>query len=353
MTEKNIKIIPLIPKPIHKEYCDKYKERLEMLRSVPPNEVFHTYETIKWLRRSQSKTAIKKSINSLIKKPQIELKQSRSFTAPKKQKIRIVINPKYFFTKGTFEKILKLKELFLDFDKDGNRKMEIEEMTAMFNINNVHATTEDIKQLLFKNKNTQKLFLNFYQFVQFSLGNDYDFRLFMREQRKNQILQPGETNYLPMNFNLLLDYFLTKGEERRSVAKITNSINIIDDIIINNKTKIENIDAFIRMNSEIKINNIMDEFSKLFSLTTNGTPEEFQAKRKRTKKRTSIAMIKCNGAFSNAIKENMIAQEKPRVLKLPKLVKHKENILIYKKINHYHNSKFDISKENTRVNTVV
>ena len=107
------------------------------------------------------------------------------------------------------------------------------------------------------------------------------------------------------------------------------------------------------MNSEIKINNIMDEFSKLFSLTTNGTPEEFQAKRKRTKKRTSIAMIKCNGAFSNAIKENMIAQEKPRVLKLPKLVKHKENILIYKKINHYHNSKFDISKENTRVNTVV
>ena len=27
----------------------------------------------------------------------------------------------------------------------------------------------------------------------------------------------------------------------------------------------------------------MDEFSKLFSLTTNGTPEEFQAKRKRTK----------------------------------------------------------------------
>jgi hypothetical protein len=61
----------------------------------------------------------------------------------------IWINPKYFFSKEVYESILKLKEIFLQFDEDGSRKMEIDEMTTMFNTNNINVTEEDLCGLFF------------------------------------------------------------------------------------------------------------------------------------------------------------------------------------------------------------
>ena len=70
------------------------------------------------------------------------------------------------------KKILKLKEIFLEFDEDGSRTMEIDEMVEMFNQNNISATMDELVTLFFKGKkfkseNIEKLFLNFYQFMMF------------------------------------------------------------------------------------------------------------------------------------------------------------------------------------------
>ena len=81
----------------------------------------------------------------------------------KLEELDILIDFKYDSDNDTF-KLINAKETIEELIKkyiDLKEKMEIEEMTAMFNINNVHATTEDIKQLLFKNKKTQKLFFVF------------------------------------------------------------------------------------------------------------------------------------------------------------------------------------------------
>lgn len=323
---------------IQTECCEKYQSRIEKLKPIFPDDKFYSFDTIKWLIRSQSKESLKKSINSLIEKPK-QKKKSKSFSKYKqKKKICIVINPKYFCTKTTFEKILKLKELFLDFDKDRNSKMEIGEITNMFNINGIPATTEDIKQLIFKNKQTQKLFLNFYQFVQFSLQSDYDFRLFMREQKKIQKNSKNNTNYLPMNFNLLLDYFIAKGEERKSIQKIKSSINSIGKLINENQKNVSNLQNFVKLNEEIQVNNIMEEFSKLFNLTTNFNKEERDSPNKE-KHFNKHKLLNCKGMFSNVIKHNIDNHKFNNIQTLPE-INTKKNNFFKKKINHYHQSSF-------------
>ena len=62
------------------------------------------------------------------------------------------INPKYFFTKTTFENVLKLKKIFLEFDKDGNRRMELDEMLEMFMSNKISANINDLVELFFRGK---------------------------------------------------------------------------------------------------------------------------------------------------------------------------------------------------------
>ena len=48
----------------------------------------------------------------------------------------IDINPKYFFNKRTWETVLKLKQIFLDFDEDGNNNkgMDYAMMAALIEL---------------------------------------------------------------------------------------------------------------------------------------------------------------------------------------------------------------------------
>ena len=75
---------------------------------------------------------------------------------PEREK-HVNINPKYFFDQKTFQKILKFKEIFLEFDEDQSRKMEIDEMVEMFNQNHIDANLEDLRNLFFKDKHEKTL----------------------------------------------------------------------------------------------------------------------------------------------------------------------------------------------------
>jgi hypothetical protein len=154
------------------------------------------------------------------------------------------INPKYFFEKETFEKILKLRELFLEFDEDGSRKMELDEMLTMFNQNRINADIKELVNLFFKNKkfkekDIMKLYLDFYQFMEFAINKEQDFRDFMREikekYKRSKDWKDDHNTYLPMDFNLVLDYFIIKGKERSAIEIIENSINAMDKVLNNDK----------------------------------------------------------------------------------------------------------------------
>ena len=229
------------------------------IKSLKPNPKYHNFSTIKWLRRKYSNSVLEKSINTLLPdngKPVIpddeseedkkhrELIEFLESLKPIIEKEKNVnINPKYFFDKITYEKILKLKEIFLEFDEDGSRKMELDEMYTMFNQNNIFADLNELVNLFFKNnkpkkKNIMNLYLDFYQFMQFALNKEQDFRNFMREIKKkykkdknHKFTDENESIYLPMSFNLILDYFIAKGKERSAIDEIKKSMNNMDDIL--------------------------------------------------------------------------------------------------------------------------
>ena len=258
--------------PFSKRVRLPLEERKRLIREQKPNRIYHDFYMIKWLRNKYSDSLIEKSVFSMLPdngKPLVpedespeekkhrllmEFLDSLYKKVPEREKY-VNINPKYFFDQKTFQKILKFKEIFLEFDEDQSRKMEIDEMVEMFNQNHIDANLEDLRNLFFKDKHVKKedimkLYLDFYQFMNFALTKDQDFRQFMREikaKRKSKIKdgknnEEDEVGYLPMNFNLMFDYFLMKGKERASYEEITKSIVEMDKIINNNKN-IDNVNT--------------------------------------------------------------------------------------------------------------
>ena len=257
--KKQINFIKLTkPKsPFSKKILESPEEKKVKIESMRPSKKYHNFHTIKWLRQKYSNSLLEKSINTLLPdngRPVIPDDESENDRKHRKlmeflestkpvieREKNVNINPKYFFDKKTFEKILKLKEIFLEFDEDGSRKMEIDEMLEMFNQNNICAELNELVQLFFKDdkskcKNIMSLYLDFYQFMLFALNNEQDFRNFMRDIKekykkdKKKYEKEGKT-YLPMSFNLVLDYFIIKGKERSSLEIIKKSMEDIDSVL--------------------------------------------------------------------------------------------------------------------------
>ena len=182
------------------------------------------------------------------------LEYLNSFKGPIGKERFVNINPKYLFNESTFKKILKLREIFLEFDSRGNLEMDFDEIVKMFNQNHIKADKNDIVNLFFKDKKIKKeddilkLHLDFYQFINFALEKEQDFREFMRrikqkykkkeddnyDDKDEYNTKKSESVYLPMNFNLVLDYFINKEKERHSIDIMKNAFEQLDNDI---KTK--------------------------------------------------------------------------------------------------------------------
>ena len=270
---------PKVTKPIWpfslkiKEPRDLIQKRLSLAK---PSEKYHTFETIRWLNQKYSDSVKQKSIFSLLPNkgkqiiPKNETEKGKrhrkiieyleSFRAPKAREKNVEINPKYFYNKQTFEKIKKMKEMFLTFDKEGKQRLLLKEIVKLFKNNDIEVDIEEIKELFFKNinninaKNTpiNILYLNFYQFLKFALSRDQDFRQFIRKvkkNKKNKLIKKDA--YFPMDFNTALEYFMRKEKQRNSVKAVQDAIKGMDKMM-----KIENEEAL-----EKSSNLISDEFS--------------------------------------------------------------------------------------------
>ena len=252
--------------------------RLKKIESLKPSLLYHDNHVINWIRNKYSQSVIEKSLYSILPK-QAKMERNRNETELEKRRRKMVeflegskeptgrekyvkIHPKYFYDESTFEKIKQLKDIFLEFDKNGNNKMGIDELVTMFNENNIKANEEDLVKLFFKNKKIKKkeyfkLYLTFYQFLNFALHNDEEFRKFMRklkikckeEIKKNNNLE-YESLYFPMNLNLLFDYFISRTKEISSMKKIKGAIDSINKVVTNIEKINFNEDSFKNLNIE-------------------------------------------------------------------------------------------------------
>ena len=256
--------------PFSQTYKGLNESKIIKIKLTKPSKTLHGFNTIKWLRTKYSDSVIEKSIHSILPKQikNVKYKDEEehhkrhrkmieyldSFKGPIGKEKYININPKYLFDETTFKKLLKLKEVFLEFDISGNHKMEFDEIVKMFNENHITAGKNDIFNLFFKHKiikkenDIKKLHLGFYQFIVFALKREQEFRDFMRKIKlkykkkenneynnndKNEKDEKDENVYLPMNFNLVLDYFIKKEKERYSINKLKTAFDKLDNDIKN------------------------------------------------------------------------------------------------------------------------
>ena len=268
------------------------EEKLKKLISEKPSHVIRDFYTIKWLRKKYSDSVIEKSVCTLLpnKKENINISGEKetekrrremleylnSFKGPIGREKYVDINPKYLFSETTFKKILKLRDIFMEFDQNKREsRMDFNEILFKFNQNNIKAEPEDIVNLFFKDKqikkkeDLKKLYLDFYQFINFALEKDQEFREFMRNIKKKYLKEKKLKNknefsfgndqnnntYLPMNFNLVLDYFINKGKERESIQKVQSAIHEMDKAIHEKEKYIEKHTTVIGKQSSSYLNN--------------------------------------------------------------------------------------------------
>lgn len=322
---------------------DNAREKsIKKYSNVVPHKIFQTPNSLKWFNKHFDDNFIKKSIYSLFPnncEPMLKeitpmrmlMEWLSHYCKPTEKNKNLLINPKYFFSTEIYQKILKLKDIFLEFDEDGSRKMEIDEMVTMFKTNHINVTEDELCSLFFKGKkykkeDINKLYLDFYQFMQFALDkkSNNDFANFMKKIKEKLIKEKQinksniipekdvknalflnknveEPLFLPMNFNLVLDYFIKKGKERQSQKKIRRAIKKMKNFMnsgsfpeddkdfkeegenieeekkniekIESKKSAKNLkkkefeDEYDKQCKEINTKEIMKEFEKLFNLS--------------------------------------------------------------------------------------
>ena len=280
--EKNWPKITMPKLPFSNKYSESNDSRKDKIRLQKPSKTIHNFYTVKWLRNKYSDSVVEKSVLSLLpeksneiqmiykndreksKRYQKMMEYLKSLKGPFGREKFVEINPKYLYNESTFEKILKLREIFLEFDQRKTQKMGFDEILNMFNQNHIKADKKDIADLFFKGKRIKKeediakLNMGFFQFIHFALKKEQIFKEFMRKiKEKSKKNRESDNTYLPMDFNLIMDYFINKEKERHSINKLNKAINLLDNDIKNNDNE-----GNISINEIDKLNNSTRSFSK-------------------------------------------------------------------------------------------
>ena len=265
----------------------KHSRNLSSLHAKPPSQHINNVTTINWLTRKYGVIPVKHNLLSIL--PSNTNNHSNKPIATPTKTPNMHVHPKYFYTKDDYEKILKLRDLFLALDETGNqRSMEITQLKQMFKMNNINVSKKQLIDLFFTDNKSpndiNKLVLDFDKFISFATEKEQNFNDFMRNIRQTHKPKgTGAANqkngmYFPNNFDLLLKYFIKKRKENKGKLMVKKAIKEMDSVITSVKSSFNNINNAPIKQSErnVKIDNtqfkkvnfwqIMKQFEGLFNL---------------------------------------------------------------------------------------
>ena len=401
----------------------KIKEPRELIKnrlsSASPSEKYHNFNTIRWLNQKYSDSVKQKSIFSLLpnkgkvvahvgdseksKRHRKIVDYLESFRAPKEREKNVEINPKYFYNKKTFERIKKMKEMFLTFDKQGKQKLLLKELAKLFKNNGIDVEVNELKELFFKNIdniNTKNIPFNllcvdFYQFMTFALTRDQDFRYFIRKLlKKTRAKHDKKDLYFPMNFNSALDYFMSKEKQSNSINAVQNAIKsmnkmmkldnddnieqshlISEDLSLSRKSnnvfllssksnnKLSLKSKYTNFSGENNYNdinfyNLINEFSNLFGADNSDKSNKKNKREAKSAKIRSTKQIEQNKSFTDKIKAKL-TKDTLRNLNINNFMKYNNLQLAIEatkeqvKYMKLHKDKFGLSEEDKQTYDMV
>ena len=197
-------------------------------------------------------------------------------------------NPKLFFPKSHLDKIYKIRDLFLSFDADQSRTLDMDELYEMFNINDIPISYKQLSNM-FNNKKTLT-FLDLVNFILKDSEND-NFRKVMREMKRkiienennkkantintsnseNNVILPyintshnnnnnlnkgtnvttnAVSKFIPTDFNEMLENFSDKGQLRDNMKNINYGIDKLKGFDKNIITTKQNNETLLNLNSQ-------------------------------------------------------------------------------------------------------
>ena len=246
--------------------------------------------TLKWMRHLLPSNALSNTLTDML----IEKEKSKPFLLrilEDKNALQSIVRPnsrfpflhndktlkpELLFQKTTLEKIRQLRDIFLQFDEDHSRTLEISELFTMFNTNGIPVTKDELIDLFTlrdqKKKKIWEYKLTFLDFVNFSLSEECEakYRLLMKKvkQRTNSDI------YLPMTLKQTLEHIFNKGKIKLNIAKINKGINKLEKIEKRKELEDSNTDKSkylilrkIGINRGININMICKSFSNVLNIS--------------------------------------------------------------------------------------
>ena len=134
--------------------------------------------------------------------------------------------PQLLFQKDIFDKVEKIRELFLKFDTDRNRTFECNEIVIMFNSNSIPITNEEVCKIF--GFSTYKKHLSFLDFINFIFNIEFqeNFSKHMREIKKR--VSPNEV--CPENFFEMLEHLCNYNRVKRDIRKLEISLDNVNSL---------------------------------------------------------------------------------------------------------------------------
>lgn len=240
--------------------------RLDLSTDKSPHPVLRANDTIKWMRKRSPPKTIAKSLNKYFEKS-LENKNNKSKEENNKRtkgtRVRSLdvdheINHNYLFSQTEIQNITQLKDLFLEFDRDKSKTLELKEIQNMFKVNKIPLDPSSLIKLLsnkneltdlknLKKMNFNKVFLNFDEIVSCAISEEMEekYRTIMRDFKRSRNIRsdskatnhgPSES-FIPMDFRLLLEYFNDKAKIRDNLRNVKVAMDKME--ILTNYKKIQ------------------------------------------------------------------------------------------------------------------
>ena len=227
-------------------YSPTKRKKLKLKNLNPFNfKTINTVSKINWMRHLIPQEEVNQSLTNLLVEKEKELpfvlhlfedkKLIMKFASsiPKNNQcisLKKQLKPELLFHKSVLDKIYKLRDIFVYFDQDRSRTLDITELCAMFNSNNIPITKDELIYLFThpgeKKRKSWQYKITFLDFVEFCLDEQCQekYRALVtkiKQRTKNRF-------YIPLTLEQTLEYISNQTKIQACYKRIHNGIKKIE-----------------------------------------------------------------------------------------------------------------------------